>query len=1013
MDAVLHRVSSPTFVGRADELAALDGALGRAAAGVPAFTFVAGESGVGKSRLVAEFESRAREAGARTFVGHCLELGGNAIPYTPLVDALRPIARELAECGSDLPELLPPATRAALAELLPDLGAAGATADHDAGGGHQARIFEALLALLERLGRMQPVVLVLEDLHWADPSTRDFLTFLVRSARTEPLCLVVTYRSDELHRRHPLRPLLAELERTPGVDRIGLERFTREEAGAQVSAILDAPAPDDLADRVYARSEGNPLYTEELLAASSDACCVELPDTLRDLLLNRVERLPASAQEVVRVASVEHPMRHTLLAALSELDPADLREGLREAVAHQVLVTGAGDSYAFRHALVGEAVYGDLLPGERSELHARLAGALEREPELLGDAPAASVAAMLACHWNAAHDVPRALGASVAAGLGAKRVFAFSEAKRHFERALELWDRVPDAAERAGCDRADLLRHASAAAYDAGENARAVALVRKAIAEVDAAADPLRAAFLLERLGLYLRHGAGETEDGVAAYKEAMALLPPGESVQRARLIARLARGNYLRGRPSEAAEGAGEALAMAERLGERPVQGDALNTLGLSRAALGSVEEGIALLRRSRDMLEASGSPDLYVHAVINLSEVLDLSGRTEEALAAVNNGMRAMRAHPERTAYDAWLEMQGVNHLIRLGRLSELEPGLPTAPFGDAIGTTPIYLNYLRAHLAVLTGDRARARVALAELRRLCVGTLDPHWMEPLHGLTAQLELLEERPAEARAAVAQGHAAIGASDDGMRIVRLIWVGLMVEATAAERARALGEPFDSAAHERLLAALEEAERKPGQWADGPLYAALARAEATRLRHCLGAGAPEPSLWEAAAEGFDALSYPWPAAYARFRAAEAHVQAGDRAAAAGPLAAARDAAAAMGARPLTEEVQALARRARVGLDVGAADPVTAGGDANGDGDGDSPTARLGLTPREHEVLLLVAEGRTNREIGVQLFMSEKTASVHVSRIMSKLGVGGRVEAAAVAHRLGLTAPAAS
>src|SRR5688500_2542898 len=426
MDAVLNRVSSPTFVGRADELAALEGALGRAAAGVPAFTFVAGESGVGKSRLVAELEGRAVAAGARVFVGHCLELGGAAIPYAPLVDALRPIARELADCGSDVADALPPATRAALADLMPEFSAGTGSAP-DGDGVHQARVFEALLGLIERLGRVQPVVLVLEDLHWADQSTRDFLTFLVRSARDEPLSLVVTYRSDELHRRHPLRPLLAELERTPGVDRLGLERFSRDELAAQISAILEAPAPDELADRLFERSEGNPLYTEELLAASADGC-LELPETLRDLLVARVERLPEPAQEVVRTVSVEHPMRHALLAALSHLDEAELLAGLREAVAHQVLVTGPGESYAFRHALVGEAVYGDLLPGERSALHARLAETVDARHELMGDMPAAGVAGVLACHWNAAHDVPRALGASVAAGLASKRVLAFSEA---------------------------------------------------------------------------------------------------------------------------------------------------------------------------------------------------------------------------------------------------------------------------------------------------------------------------------------------------------------------------------------------------------------------------------------------------------------------------------------------------------------------------------------------------------------------------------------------------------
>ena len=417
-------------------------------------------------------------------------------------------------------------------------------------------MFEALLALIERLGRVQPVVLVLEDLHWADQSTRDFLTFLVRSARDEPFSLVVTYRSDELHRRHPLRPLLAELERTPGVDRLGLARFSRDELVAQISAILDAPAPDELADRLFERSEGNPLYTEELLAASSDGS-YELPETLRDLLVARVERLPETAQEVVRVVSVEHPMRHQLLAALSELDEADLLQGLREAVAHQVLVAGSGETYAFRHALVGEAVYGDLLPGERSALHARLAATVDARRELMGDMPAAGVAGVLACHWNAAHDVPRALGASVAAGLASKRVLAFSEAKRHFERALELWDRVPDAEERAGCDRVDVLRHAALAAAYAGEAARSLALARSAIARGGrrgrpaAGGVPARAARALPALGGRDRGGLRRlrARHGAAAGRRERAARPPARAPRARADAARALRGGRRRRR--------------------------------------------------------------------------------------------------------------------------------------------------------------------------------------------------------------------------------------------------------------------------------------------------------------------------------------------------------------------------------------------------------------------------------------------------------------------------------
>ncbi len=995
MDAVLNRVSSPTFVGRADELAALEGALGRAAAGVPAFAFIAGESGVGKSRLVAEFAARARAATppARVLLGHCLELGGQAIPYTPLVEALRPIARD----GGG--ELLPPAVRGALADMLPGFGESAVAADPESMG-HQARVFEALLLLLERLGDDGPVVLVLEDLHWADQSTRDFLTFLVRSASSGPLCLVVTYRSDELHRRHPLRPLLAELERTAGVERLGLERFSREEVGAQISAILDEPASPALADDVFERSAGNALYAEELLVASAQGCS-DIPDTLRDLLLQRVERLPATAQDVLRIVSVEHPMRHSLLAAMCDLEPADLLHGLREAVAHQVLVAGERDTYAFRHALVGEAVYSDLLPGERSELHLRLAETLDREPELLAGAPPSAIAALLACHWHAAHDIPRALASSVQAGMAAKKVYAYSEAQRHLERALELWDRVPGAAERAGMDRVDLLRHAATAASQSGQTARSVALVRKALDGVDPQADPLRAAYLFERLGHYLR-GAGETEAGFEAYHRAMGLLPEGDSVQRARLLEYKSRGMMLRGQFARAVELGLRALAMADRFEAHDVHARALNTLGFSRGAMGELEIGLDLLRRSRDVSGEIANTPAYVQATTNLSELLDASGRTEEALAEVRACLEVLRSRPERTTYDTFLEIQGVNHLIRLGRFEEIEPGLPTEHFGDERGTTPLFLQQLRAWMAVRQGDMAAARTAIAELRRLSPGTVEPQWIGPLHSLIAEVALLEDRPEDARASVAQGLATIDGSEDGGRTVKLIWFGLMAEAAGAEKARALGEPFDETVAEGLLAALEAAEQMPAQWVEGPLHAALARAEASRMRFALGTGEPDPAAWERIADAFEGYSWPWPAAYARYRAGEAHVQLGDRASAAAPLTAARESAAALGAAPLLGEIDALARRARVTLAAPTPDePETA--------EPPSPAEALGLTPRELEVLLLVAAGRTNREIGAELFMSEKTASVHVSRILAKFGVGGRVEAAAVAHRLGLTA----
>jgi DNA-binding CsgD family transcriptional regulator/tetratricopeptide (TPR) repeat protein len=923
MEVVLRRVSSPTFVGRSEELAALEAA----AAHVPAFVFAAGESGVGKSRLASEFEARAE---VPVLVGHCLELGGTTFPYAPLVEALRPL-------GESVPE-----------------------------GASQPQVFEALLALFDRLG---PVALVIEDLHWADPSTRDFLVFLVRNARTEPLFLLATYRSDELHRRHPLRPVLAELERAPGVERIALERFSRAETDEQLAGILgDAPDPG-LADRLYARGQGNPLYTEELLAASSDGAG-ELPATLRDALIGRFERLPAAAQEVVRVAAVaERPIGHSLLEAVIA---GDVMAGAREAVADQLLVTHPDGTYAFRHALVGEAVYEDLLPGERTALHAALAAAMESEP-----------AAELARHWRGAHDLPRALGASVAAGVAARRLHAHGEALRHFEDALTLWDRVPDAAERAGMPRAEVLRAAAAAANDGFEAARSVALQREAIAEA-AGADPVEQARLHSELAHYLRH-ANEHDASDDEVRRALELLPEDARLERAGLRLQSAKSLMLRGRFREAAHEAHAIAAEARRLEAPGTEAGAANTEGISRGALGDVDEGVRLLRRARDLAREIGAPDEQVRAVANLSALLELAGRSEEALAEVDATLPLLRGHAERSIYDTFLELQGVSQLLRLGRTAEAAARMPIRVPGDAIGSTATFHTALRANLALVRGDDDAARSALDELRHAVQASRHPQWVEVLETMTIELAVREGRIDDARAAAARGLPLFEGTDEGGRLVKLLWAALMVEADAAERPDAR---VDEEAVATLRARLAHAVSLPGQ-AEGPRYAAMAAAELTRIER-----AADPAPWLAAADGFDELTLPWPAAYARLRAAEALVAAGDRAGAAAPLAAVLETAERMQAAPLAEAAGALARRGRVRIDAPEPEPA--------------PAAPLGLTPREHEVLLLLAEGRTNREIGEQLFMSEKTASVHVSRILAKLDVGGRVEAAAIAHRLGLT-----
>ena len=999
MAVVSRRVSSATFVGRSAELELVSGALDRAAGGRPAFVFVGGESGVGKTRFLRELESRARARGARVLLGQCLELGGAQIPYAPLVAALRPLARGMGAAGS---EELPAGARNALAELLPELGGTGTRAD-DEPSARQGRLFEAMLALLERLGRSGPVLLAIEDLHWADGATRDFITFLVRSAREEQLCLVVTYRSDELHRRHPLRPLLAELERAAGVDRIALERFDRGELDAQLEGILQEPAPAALAERLFSRSQGNPLFTEELLAATEDGDGRLLPDTLRDVLLARVERLAPATQAVVRAAAVlDRPITHGLLEAIAGLSPAEVMEGAREAVAHQVLVISTDNMYGFRHALVGEAVHNDLLPGEDTALHSRIAAALEQRPDLLGDVPEATVAAELACHLRAAHELSRSLGASVRAGLAAKRVYAYEEAGRQFERALELWERVPDAEEQAGMDRAEVLRHAATSATARGEASRSVALIREALAALDAGAHPDRAAALYLRLGHSLRQ-SGAGRESFAAFDRAIELLPPGPSAERARVLEERARVEMLLGDYEQTLATVTKAIEQARAVGAELTEVRALNTLGFVQAGLGEAAEGIATLREAHERAAAIASPADRSRAAVNLSELLDLGGRTEEGLAVAQEALVEARERPERTSFDAFLVVQIAYFLTRLGRLGEASERLPSRIPGEAISYTGLYWRYMRARLALLTGDLAGAAGELDELRRLSDDAAEPQWIEPRTEIEVELAVRGDRLEEARAVLLRAGPRIVHSDETTRLMRMCWMTQRVEAEAAGRAHALGEPYAPALDDVAAALRERAAATHVDEASA--WGRMADAELARRRTLLGDAPADATPWEEAARAFDAISLPLPATYARFRAGEALVSAGDRAAAAIPLRAAAATAAETGAALIGEDVAALARRGRIDLSAQEPDAAAA---AEPD---DSPAARLGLTPRELEVLLLVAEGRTNRAIGETLFMSEKTASVHVSRILAKLGVSGRVEAAAVAHRLGIAGAA--
>ncbi|HEX4908589.1 MAG TPA: AAA family ATPase, partial [Actinomycetes bacterium] len=717
-------LTSPTFVGRTEELARLAAAGERAAGDVPTSVLIGGEAGVGKTRLVGEVVAAARAAEVTVLHGGCVELGGEGVPFAPLVEALRAFVRDLDEPA--LARMVPGRSRVELARLLPELGppAGPGAGDRAAFGGdpgpwsEQGRLFELLLGLLERLGAERPALLVVEDLHWADRSTRDLLAFLVRNLRHGRLLLVMTYRSDELHRRHPLRPFLAELDRGRRVERLELARFGPAEVAAQLAGIRGAPPPAELVERIHARSGGNAFFVEELAAtAATDG---ELSPSLRDTLLARIELLGEPTQQVLRVLAVAAAaVPDPLLAEVAGLGEAELLAGLREAVsAHVLLVDAADGAYGFRHALVKEAVYAELLPGERTRLHARFAAALAGRDG--GGEP--GLAAELAWHWYAAHDLERALPAAVEAGVAAERAYAFAEAQRQFERALELWERAGPARQQPGAalDKTELLARAGEAAANAGAADRAVALHRAALAEVDPAADPLLAAQLTERLAFHLRiagrPGASE------AYEEAVRLVPPDPSAARARVLAGLGQALMLRARFTEAASVCEEAIAVAREVGAPVVEGHAMNSLGTAVARLGETDRGLAYLEEARRRGAELGAAKDEARACVNLSDLLDDLGRLEEAVAVATEGIEVATAAGLRRTFGAFLAGNAAASLYHLGRWDEtVELTDDFLELGDDENLNTVTLRQSRAVLDAGRGDFEGALAHARAAKRL----------------------------------------------------------------------------------------------------------------------------------------------------------------------------------------------------------------------------------------------------------------------------------------------------
>jgi DNA-binding CsgD family transcriptional regulator/tetratricopeptide (TPR) repeat protein len=991
----VSRWDDAPLVGRADELARLLAHVDRAVSGRASAALLAGDAGVGKTRLLDELGRRAAARGVRVLVGHCVDLGDVGLPYLPFVDLFRPVAAdpELVPAarenpvlaglvtGRGLPPVPPPGDGQDLGRPLPHRAAPPPVDDG------RLQLFESVAALLCELAEAAPLLVVLEDVHWADRSSRDLLRYLLARLVDAPITIVASYRADDLHRRHPLRPLLAELVRLPGVERIDLAPLPDDAVGELVRSLAAGMGgiPQATVEDVVARAEGNAFYAEELLAAGLQDQA--LPLALADVLLARVEQRSPAAQRVLRVAAVAgRRVRHELVAAIGELAPGELHQALAEVVHHHLLVVSDDGRYRFRHALLREAVLADLLPGERVRLHAAIAGYLTANP-------VAGTAAERAHHARGSNDLPAALSASLEASSDACCVGAPAEQLQHLEAALALWSAVPDARERAGRDQAELLLEAATVARTVGEVHRAVALLRSALDILGADGDPVRRA----RVHYTLAQTMVRVENVEGAHREsasAMALVPaqPPSEV-RTWAAATHARLSYSLGLLEEADAAAEEALAAADALGLDGAWSDTAVSQTRVRPGedpvwvRGRLDEALARARRSEDV-------DVEMRVLFNLATVAFEAGRIDEALDWTRCGTRRARELGiEWSYYPAELRHLQVTALYMAG---EWDASLAEA---DVLARVPEMAAHVRADgLLVLVGrgdPAARERLAWA---RGLIPRLSAHVLLDLVTAASEIDLAAWE-GDAQTAVDVALAACRRlrrewEDDHLGALRLAGTALGVVADAAAAARGAGDHgaadrWVRAGGELIGLARAAVEIYQRWWGDtmgveARAWEARVDAEAARL-----AGKPAPELWQAAAEAFS-YGHVYEQARSRWRLAEALLAAGDRAAAIEQARPAHEVAVRLGAQPLRAAVETLARRGRLDVPgIRLVDPAAV------------------LTPREQSVLALLALGRTNRQIGAELYISEKTASVHVSNILAKLGAGGRTEAVAIAAARGL------
>jgi len=945
---------SATMVGREAELEIVRGFFGQAVEGVPVAVLVEGEAGIGKSRLLREFGAEVANR-ADVHVGWCLDLGASRTPFGPLTGILRSI---VALMGADRVRDELGVGVEALGMLLPELNPT------DRSQTSPDRVRDAIASLIEAAAELAPQVLVVEDLHWADESTLALLSFLLRTLARGRILLILTCRTDDVRRGDAVSRFIGESTRSRLLERVTVGRLEVSSVRRLAESITGEPLSDVALERIQERAEGVPFFVEELAGCSTGP----LPGSLRDLLLARFDRLGDDARRVVQVVSgAERPLTHPLVTRLAGLPEARLDEGIREATLSGILVV-VDDDYRFRHALLREAVHDDLLPGERARLHRAYAEALEENGLDCGD-PAA-----LAYHWQLAQDDRRALAAAVTAMLDAKSRFAFASAARFGELALDLWIQVPDAERVVDIERFELLRTLGSVLRNAGDGERALAVVNVALDEVDReTVDPRTHARLLRDKAYYLMNLG--REGSIALLQQSLEVLDGrvDDDRLRASILNQLASRYMIAGRLDEAIALALEAGERAVRAGSDDEASIAANVRGGARAHLGDLEAGH---REYALALRLAKGTNAEMRYRVNYSDLLGLLGRYRDAVQVAEDGLAPARAFGVERTTGALMTQNMAVPLLEMGEIDRVEAMLARELSQRTLRISHMYSTMTRVRVLSWRGRHEQASEILRE------------W-HPSFEETGRVErqiwydevMMRVAVAEGRGDHAQALAEVREmlADTGPVFLhqrRLLleagWMIAELRASGVDVAEAVG-------HVRGAWLAQPAPLQGDRW--GSILEALL--------------SPSVPAMRAAVDFADDDDVPVTfRVMTRLELARLLVDAGERTEAAVVLAHALGEAERLGHVPLMRAVGAFAD---------AAGLATASDSSRAAAESDP------LTARERQVLELIAEGLSNRQIGERLFISAKTVSVHVSAVLRKLGVSTRTEAAVLQQKSGFMA----